>query len=388
VDPKLNPYSPGAGSRPPELAGRGDILRACEVALARTARGAAPRGLLLTGLRGVGKTVLLNVIRDQAASERFVVDLIEAPEGSPLAPLIIPSLRKALLRLSTGAKAKDAVDRALRVLKSFQVSANLGGADFALKLDPELGVADSGNLELDLPDLFESVGEAAKAEGRGVALLIDEIQYLSAKDLSALIVASHRVVQRQLPLIVMGAGLPSLPGLMGDAKSYAERLYLYPKIGALAYADAVLALTEPASQEGVSFTEEALLQIYETTKGYPYFVQEWGSVLWDLSDGPQITLDDVGKALPEATRRLDESFFQVRLDRVTDAEQKYMRAMAELGRGAYRSGEVAKLLGKNTNSYGPVRDGLIRKGMIYSPKHGVLEFTVPLFDEFMKRTMP
>lgn len=370
------------------MAGRDEILKACAVALARTARGAAPRGLLLTGLRGVGKTVLLNVIRDDAAAANFMVDLIEAPEGSPLAPLIIPSLRKTLLKMSVQAKAIDVVNRGLRVLKSFQVSANLGGTDFALKVDPELGVADSGNLELDLPDLFESVGEAAKAEGRSVALLIDEIQYLGAADLSALIVASHRTVQRQLPFIVMGAGLPSLPGLMGDAKSYAERLYLYPRIGALTYDDAALALSEPAADQGVTFTIAALKQIYETTKGYPYFVQEWGSALWDLSEGPQITIDDVRAVELEATRRLDESFFQVRLDRVTDAEQKYMRAMAELGPGSYRSGDVAKVLGKSTNSFGPVRDGLIRKGMIYSPKHGVLDFTVPLFDEFMKRAMP
>jgi hypothetical protein len=388
MDGKSNPYAPGAGTKPPELAGRDDIIKECDVALARILMGRPARGILLTGLRGVGKTVLLNVIRDQAAGMNYQVDLLEAPEGSPLAPQIIPSLRQMLLRLSIKAKAGDFVQRALRVLKSFQISANVGGTDFGLKVDPEIGTADSGVFDRDLSELLVSVGEAAKAESTGVAILIDEVQYLSIGDLSSLIVAVHRVTQRQLPIIVIGAGLPSLPGLSGDAKSYAERLFRYPPIGALNKHDARAALVEPAEKLGVSFEAGALDEIIRVTEGYPYFIQEWGSVVWDLSKGPVISVDDVKTAEAEATKRLDESFFRVRLNRVTDAEQRYMRAMSELGTGGYKSGDIAKILGKNTNSFGPVRDGLIRKGMIYSSKYGTLDFTVPLFDQFMRRSMP
>ena len=388
MDPKTNPYAPGAGTKPPELAGRDDIMSECDIALARVLAGRPARGILLTGLRGVGKTVLLNIIRDQAVAMSYHVDLLEAPEGASLSPLLIPTLRQILLRLSTRAKAGDLVQRALRVLRSFQISANVGGMDYGLKLDPEVGTADSGLIDRDLPDLLVSVGEAARAENVSIALLIDEVQYLNSSDLSALIVAVHKVTQRQLPVIVMGAGLPSLPGLSGDAKSYAERLFRYPRIGALSAEHARAALAEPAEKLGVHFEERALDEVVRTTDGYPYFIQEWGSAIWDLSAGNTITVEDVRNAGEEATRRLDESFFRVRLNRVTDAEQRYMRAMAELGPGNYRSGDVARLLGKSTNSFGPVRDGLIRKGMIYSSKHGVLDFTVPLFDKFMQRAMP
>ena len=388
MDPRRNPYAPGAGTRPPELAGRHDITDACNVALTRVLAGLPSRGILLTGLRGVGKTVLLNVIREQAVALDYYVDLLEAPEGSPLAPQLIPTLRQMLLRISTKARVGYLVEKALRVLKSFQLSTSIDGTDFGLKFSPEVGVADSGVLERDLPDLLVSVGEAARAESAGVAILIDEIQYLSPKDLSALIVAVHKVTQRQLPVIVMGAGLPSLPGLSGDAKSYAERLFRYPRIGALKDEDARAALQEPAEKLGVTFDRAALNAVLRVTEGYPYFIQEWGAAIWDQSRGPTITVQDVSSAGEEAMRRLDESFFRVRLDRVTDAEQRYLRAMAELGTGSYRSGDVAKTLGKSTNAFGPVRDGLIRKGMIYSSKHGVLDFTVPLFDRFMHRVMP
>lgn len=388
MDSTTNPYAPGAGTRPPELAGRDDILDSCRVALARIIAGRSARGILLTGLRGVGKTVLLNLIEEQAISAGYVANLIEAPEGSGLAPLIIPSIRQALLKLSVKAKGRDLIDRSLRVLRSFQLSTNVAGTDVGLKFDPELGAADSGSLERDLPDLLESVGEAARDAGRGVAVLIDEIQYLGNQDLSALIVAAHRIAQKQLPVAIMGAGLPSLPGLSGDAKSYAERLFRYPTIGALLGPDARDALAEPAEKLGVHFTSEAIEEVVSQTQGYPYFIQEWGSAIWDLARGPEITRGDVVAATVEATRRLDESFFRVRLNRVTDAEQRYLRAMAEIGSGNYKSGDVARILGRSTNSFGPVRDGLIRKGMIYSPRHGVIDFTVPLFDQFMHRAMP
>ena len=388
MDPTINPFAPGAGSPPPEFAGRRALIDDCKTALARVKAGRPARGVILTGLRGVGKTVLLNVIFKHAIDLKFQVDLLEAPEGTPLAQQLVPSLRQMLVRLSVKAKAADIVHKALRVLKSFQVTTKLPGVDFDLTLSPEPGTADSGLFDRDLADLLVSVGEAAQAEGTCVAILIDEVQYLDRGDLGALIVAVHRVTQRQLPVIVIGAGLPSLPGLSGEAKSYAERLFRYPVIGALEKPDASKALSEPVETLSVSFEPVALDMIFEITRGYPYFLQEWGSAVWDTAAGPVITAQDVRNVGPEATRRLDESFFRVRLDRVTETEQRYLRAMAELGPGSFKTGDIAQRLGKTTSAFGLTREGLIRKGMIYSPGHGMLDFTVPLFDQFLRRMMP
>jgi hypothetical protein len=386
VDRKKNPYAPGAGTPPPELTGRDKILEDIEVALARVIAGRPSQGMFLTGLRGVGKTVLLNEFLKIAKKEGYVADFIEAPEDKPIAELIARSLRQALLQISVLEKAKDVALKALGVLKSFSLSAKVGEIELALK--PVIGVADSGDLERDLPDLFVAAGEAAKANETGIAILIDEVQYLSQPDLAALIVAAHRVAQRNLPVLVIGAGLPLLPALSGDAKSYAERLFTYPIIGALDPAAAKLALTEPAKDLNVEYEVGALDEIVRVTAGYPYFVQAWGSVVWDLAVRSPITLNDVKSASAEATKRLDESFFRVRLDRVTEAEQRYLRAMAEIGKGPYKTGDVANFFKKKGASFGPVRDSLIKKGMIYSPRYGEIDFTVPLFDEFMKRAQP
>lgn len=388
MDRRINPYAPGAGTQPPELAGRDSILEDAEVALVRVKNGLSEQGILLTGLRGVGKTVLLNRIQRMAEVEGYQTDLLEAPEDRSLASILVPSLRQALVRLSIKEQAKDLVDRALRVLKSFSLSANLAEGEIALKYEPELGRADSGDMERDLSDLFVAVGEAAKSAKSGVALLIDEIQYLAESDLAALIVAVHRVMQRGLPVVVMGAGLPSLPALSGDAKSYAERLFRYPRIGALGAEDAKKALSEPALERNVAFDQDALDEIVRMTAGYPYFVQEWGYVIWNIAQCSPINMQDVKKASEEAIRRLDENFFRARLDRVTDAEQRYLRAMAQLGEGPYKSGDIAGLFGKRSASFGPVRDSLIKKGMIYSPRHGMIDYTVPLFDAFMRRAIP
>ncbi len=342
--------------------------------------------MLLTGLRGVGKTVLLNEFLKLANKNGYVADFIEAPENRRLAELLAQSLRQALLKISAYEKAKDVASRALRVLKSFSVSMKVGEVEVAFK--PEIGTADSGDLERDLPDLFVAAGEAARDNGTGIAFFIDEIQYLSQPDLAALIVAAHRVAQRQLPVVVIGAGLPLLPALSGDAKSYAERLFTYPTIGALKDNDAKLALAEPARELGVEYTAEALNEIVRVTSGYPYFVQTWGSAVWDIAEQSPITADDVAKASDQATELLDESFFRVRLDRVTEAEQRYLRAMAELGAGPYKTKNIANYFRKNSASFGPVRDSLIKKGMIYSPRYGEIDFTVPLFDQFMKRAIP
>ncbi len=388
MDRRKNPYAPGAGTQPPELTGRDTILEDADVALVRVLAGRASPGILLTGLRGVGKTVLLNRIRDIADNHGYISDFIEAPEERPLAALLVPSLRQALLKISAMEKAKDAALRALSVLRNFSLSAKVGEIELGIGLKPQPGTADSGDIERDLPDLFLAVGIAAKENETGFVLLIDEIQYLTAKDLAALIVAAHRVAQRNLPVLVIGAGLPLLPALPGDAKSYAERLFVYPRIGALKDKDAKIALAEPARELGVEYNANALDEIVKVTAGYPYFVQAWGSVVWDVAPKSPITLQDVHNASEEATRRLDESFFSVRLDRVTEAEQRYLRAMAELGTGPYKTKDVATYFKKASASFGPVRDSLIKKGMIYSPKYGEIDYTVPLFDSFMKRAIP
>ncbi len=388
MDRKKNPYAPGAGTPPPELTGRDKILDDVEVALARVIAGRPSQGMFLTGLRGVGKTVLLNEFLRIAEKEGYVADFIEAPENRALAELLAPSLRQALLKISVLEKAKDVASRALGVLKSFTLSMKIGEVEVALTNKAVIGTADSGDLERDLPDLFLAAGEAAKANETGIALLIDEIQYLSQTDLAALIVATHRVAQRNFPIIVIGAGLPLLPALSGDAKSYAERLFTYPIIGALEAKDARRAITEPARDLNVEYADDALEEIVRTTAGYPYFVQAWGSVVWDLAPKSPITLNDVKSASAEATRKLDESFFRVRLDRVTDSEKRYLRAMAELGSGPYKTADIAAFFKKKGASFGPVRDSLIKKGMIFSPRYGEIDFTVPLFDQFMKRVQP
>lgn len=388
MDRKTNPYAPGAGTQPPELTGRDGILESAGVALARVKRGRSEQSMLLTGLRGVGKTVLLNRIQKMAEDEGYLTDLIEAPEDRPLATLLAPSLRQALLKMSVKAKAKDLVSRALRVLKSFSVTANVGDAEFSLKYEQEQGSADSGDIERDLSDLFIAVGDAAQSSDTGVAVLIDEVQYLSEKDIAAIIVAVHKIAQRSLPIFIMGAGLPLLPALAGNAKSYAERLFRYPEIGALEAQDAKRALTEPALDLGVQYTPDALDEIIRITAGYPYFVQEWGYVSWNVSPRSLITIDDVRRASIEATKRLDDNFFKVRLNRITDGEQRYLRAMAQLGSGPYKSSDVPRLFGKKNTAFGPTRDTLIKKGMIYSPRFGMIDFTVPLFDQFLRRSIP
>lgn len=279
---------------------------------------------------------------------------------------------------------------AARVLRSFVGAIRLKVADLeiGLDIDPEPGAADSGDLEVDLAELFVAVGEAAQDRSRAVAVLIDELQYLSAAEMSALIMAVHRIAQRQLPLALVGAGLPQLVGLAGRSKTYAERLFTYPDIGPLAPPDAREALRGPVRAQGADFTDEALDALVAVTRGYPYFLQEWGYQAWNLAPGSPIDAAVVERATAAAIRKLDGSFFRVRFDRLTPREKDYLRALAELGADAHRSGDVATSLGVKVQSVAPLRSGLIRKGMIYSPAHGDTAFTVPLFDEFMRRTMP
>ena len=347
------------------------------------------KSMLLTGLRGVGKTVLLNEIERLARASGYRTILVEAPEEKPLGVLIAPHLRTLLYDLDRVAGAGDKAKRGLAVLRSFigALKITVGEVTFGLDIDPETGAADSGDLEIDLPNLFVAVAEAAEERKTAIAVLIDEIQYFKQKELGALVMAMHRIQQRQLPLVLVGAGLPILPGLAGESKSYAERLFSFPDVGALSEQDAAKALRDPAQAAGVDFQSAALQAIYQVTKGYPYFVQEWGYQSWNLADSSPLTLQVVHNATPTVMTRLDKNFFRVRFDRLTPSEKKYLRAMAAIGPGPYRTGDIADALQVKPTSLGPVRARLIKKGMIYSPSHGEMAFTVPLFDEFMIRAI-
>lgn len=389
MDKIRNPFSPGAGSPPPELAGRDSILEQARVLLGRVLAKRPEKSLLLTGLRGVGKTVLLNEIERMAQASGYRTILIEAHEGKSLAVLLAPQLRRLLFDLDRIAGAGDKVRRGIAVLKSFvgAIKIKVGEIDISLDIEPEPGTADSGDLETDLPSLFMAVGEAAQERGVAVALLIDELQYFSSPELSALIMAMHKMQQRQLPLLLIAAGLPILPGLMGESKSYAERLFSFPDIGPLPEPDATKALQDPVRQAGEAFEPAALAEIFRLTRGYPYFLQEWGYQAWNHATASPISLAVVRQTSALVAQRLDENFFRVRFDRLTPREKKYLRAMAELGPGPHRTGDVADKLGVKINTLGPVRANLIKKGMVYSPSHGDMAFTVPLFDEFMRRAI-
>jgi hypothetical protein len=343
----------------------------------------------MVGLRGVGKTVLLDRIRDDAAAAGVQTLRVEAPEDRSLPSILVPELRIALLRLSRIEQAKELAQRGLRALAGFVKSLKLKYSDIEVAIDcePEPGLADNGDLEHDLQDLIQTAGEAAKAGDTALAMFVDELQYVEEAELAALITSLHRSAQRQLPVVLVGAGLPQLAGRMGRAKSYAERLFDFPSIGALPIDAARLAIAKPAADQGVQVTPEALDRIYVKTEGYAYFLQEWGKHSWDVASASPITLADVEAATSTAVAALDASFFRVRFDRLTPAERRYLRAMAELGPGPHRSGDIAKVLDKDVRALGPVRNQLIGKGMIYSPSHGDTAFTVPLFDQYMHRVM-
>ncbi|TXT35487.1 MAG: AAA ATPase [Comamonadaceae bacterium] len=390
MNPLINPFSPGAGNQPPELAGRAELLRRVEILLARVKAGRSEQSMFMVGLRGVGKTVLLNRVREIAVAQGYQALLIEAHENKPLPQLLLPPLRQTLFALDRMQNVSQKVKRGLRVLRSFigAVKVKMGDAEFGLDIDPETGSADSGDLEADLAELFVAVGEAAADRGTAVAIIIDELQYLAEAEMSALIMAIHRVSQRNLPMVLIGAGLPQLVGLAGKSKSYAERLFTYPEVGALSAVDAAQALQGPVSSQGVTFTPEALDEVYRVTQGYPYFLQEWGYQSWNLAEHSPIDLELIQQTTIDSTRRLDSSFFRVRFDRLTPREKDYLCALAEMGIGNQRSGAVAERLGVKVQTIAPLRSSLIKKGMIYSPAHGDTAFTVPLFDQFMLRTMP
>jgi hypothetical protein len=329
-------------------------------------------------------------IKDMAEEIGYKAFHIEAHEGKTMPELLVPILRQILFSLDKIENAKEYARRGLRTLRSFVGAFRLSLPDYNLEMgiDPEVGSADRGDLEADLSSLFIVVGEAARHANTAIALCVDELQYLSQKEFSALIMSIHRINQLQLPIVVIGAGLPQILGLAGASKSYAERLFDFPKVGALSETDAVSALQLPVSEQGVEFTRGALEEILRTTECYPYFIQQWGHEAWNIALRSPIDVDIIKAANERAIKALDESFFSVRFDRCTPSEKRYMRALAELGPGPHRSGEIAEQLGVKVTTVGPVRSRLISKGMIYPPQHGDMAFTVPMFDSFMRRAMP
>jgi hypothetical protein len=389
MDPVRNPFAPSAGRRPPELAGREDVLSIAQTTTRRVSLGRYARPTMMLGLRGTGKTVLLNEFGKIGDQNALLVSKIEAPETANLATLIIPEMRRVLRALSGIEAAKHVAARGLRGLRNFASILNIDVAGIGIGIeratDPEPGLADSGDILFDLPELFTLVGQAAINAGKGWLLLIDEVQYLTDVDLSALIVSLHKVSQSDLPIAFAGAGLPQVARLAGEAKSYAERLFNYPSIGPLGRDAAAAAIIRPIEAEEAQIEHAAVQHIIEATQGYPFFLQEWGSKAWDIAQGPNVTLADVVAAGVAATETLDHGFFRVRLDRLTRAETNFVRAMAHLGDGPVSMADIARRMGKPVKSLGPARASIIHKGMIYSAEHGTLEFTVPLFADFMRR---
>lgn len=392
MDPIVNPFAPGAGTQPPELAGRDAVREQVRIALERIRRGLPAKSLILVGLRGVGKTVLLHRMANDAEQAGIRTVRVETPEDRSLPSILAPQLRTALERLKAEANSttKQLAGRALRALAGFVRALKVKYSDIEISLNdpPEPGLADNGDLDSDLPALLEAVGAAGRSAQTAIVMFVDELQYVRENELAALITAIHLCGQRQLPVTLVAAGLPALRGNTGKAKSYAERLFDFPTVGPLSRFDSEQAIRKPAFEQGVTFEDKALEMILDKTEGYPYFLQEWGKHVWDVAAKTPITAADVVRAHAITVAALDASFFSVRLDRLTPAEKRYLRAMAELGAGPHRSGDVAECLGRSVQTLAPLRSKLIQKGMVWSPSHGDTAFTVPLFNEFMQRVMP
>lgn len=391
MDSILNPYTPNAGASPDIIVGREEQTKAFEILLRRLARGKTHQSMIITGLRGVGKTVLLNEFGDIARTEHWEVLEIEARkhDDTRFRQTMASLLKAALLRLSPRAKWTDRARRAAAVVTSFAVSVDQQGTwSLAWDVEAEEGFADHGDLGLDLTDVLVALGDIAQERERGIAILIDEVQFLSARQLEALIQAVHKTVQRKLPITFVGAGLPQIAELAGDAKSYAERLFQFPKIDSLSGEDAQKALIEPAAAEGVVFEADAVDLAVDITRGYPYFLQELGYQVWEIAEQSPITREDVLIAREGYEAKLDSSFFRVRLDRATPLQTAYMRAMADLGPEAQKASEVARVMGRESTQLGPTRAELIDMGLLYTPEHGYAAFTVPDFDKFMLRAVP
>lgn len=381
----LNPFSPNAGSRPPELVGRDEVLSEVQTMVLRLPRRLSVQSILLTGIRGVGKTVLLNEIGRRCESGVVFPIYLEATDDRTLAEMLAAPLRMTLLKLDRVAKTKDLVRKGMCGLKNFLGKLKITYGDFGVELEPMLGLSDSGDLQTDLVDLLVAVAEAAAANGNGVLLLIDEVQYLSEKELGALVMAMHRLQQLSLPMAMIGAGLPTLPGLTGNAKSYAERLFVFEEIGALSRESSIRALRVPLADAKVRIEEDAVDFVFERSGGYPYFIQEWGYQLWNFVQAEPITLDDAKCVDMSVTEKLDRSFFRVRMERLTNAERSLLFALVEMPGPVYKLSDVAEVMSVGVRALSPRRASLIEKGMIYSPSTGTVAFTVPLFAEYISR---
>lgn len=389
MDPRKNPFAPGAGTKPPALVGRGDLIESFDILLQRLENGYAEQSMIITCLRGVGKTVLLDVFREKAEDREWATVEWEVEKGSSFGSKMAVHMRRALLQIAPKARWTTRARRAASILKSFTITFNPDGAVTAgLDVDALGGVGDSGNLSEDMTDLFIALGEAAKEQGTGVIFLLDEVQFLHKVEFEALIMALHRCARRNLPITLVGAGLPQMPRLAGEAKSYSERLFRFIQVDKLAADDARCAVILPAQERGVKFEPEAVDLIVQYTQGYPYFLQEYGKIVWDESSESYITRDDAESILPLVEAKLDESFFRVRAERSTDLELKYLYAMAELGPDPHRASEVARRIGRTAEQAGPIRARLIDKGLLYTPSHGYAAFTVPQFDRYMLRRHP
>jgi AAA ATPase domain len=389
MDPRKNPFAPSAGTPPPELSGRDELIEQVAIALDRIRAGRPARSVILYGLRGVGKTVLLARMRLDAEAKGFAAVRLEAPEDRSLPALLAPALRTTLLRLDRMESAKSGAKRALRALAGFaKLKVRYDDIEVILDAEPERGVADSGDLENDLMELLAAAATAARERDTALVLFLDELQYVAEDQLGALISALHSAAQAELPVTLVGAGLPQLLGQMARAKSYAERLFSFVPIDRLSATAAEMAIVRPIEREAATINTDAVAEIIHQTQGYPYFLQEWGKHSWDAASVSPITLADVKNANMMALAELDASFFRVRFDRLTPSEKAYLRAMAALGSGPHRSGDIATAMRRAVNLLAPVRNALIHKGMIFSPAHGDTAFTVPLFDAFMRRIMP
>ena len=385
MDAVLNPFSPGAGSPPPELIGRSEVLEDARVLIGRLKAGRSVQSLLLNGLRGVGKTVVLNEIRDMSRKQGILPIKIEINEDETLAEQLVPLLKDTFFDLDRLAKAKDKIKKGIVALRNFMGTLKLRYGDFGIDIEPIPGLADSGSLQHDLIALFRCVGEAAAEQTNAVLLLIDEIQCLPGKDLRALIMMAHEMQQERLPVAIVGAGLPILPGLVGNVKTYAERLFLFPTVDALSEEDAKRAIGVPLSAGGVAIDDRALRLVAQESRGYPYFIQEWGYQLWNRAAGKPIQSKDVSALAEKVEARLDANFFRVRIERLTPGERDFLKNMGKVGGPNVRMGELAKAMHVKVTALGPRRTSLIRKGMIYSPAYGEIAFTVPLFAEFLRR---
>jgi hypothetical protein len=392
MDPVRNPFAPGAGQRPPELAGRDKEVAAFEVVLERVARGRPERSLVLTGLRGVGKTVLLGELRSMAVKRGWGAGKIEARPDADLRRPLSAALHRAVRDLAVRHRAPDRVESVLAVLKAFALRAAPDGAKLRERWQPGIDVpaaqgrADSGDIEIDLVELFTDVAELAQDVGTGVALLIDEMQDLLPDDISAMCAACHELSQSGAPLVVVGAGLPHLPAVLSASKSYSERLFRYVRIDRLDQDAAHQAILAPVAREDADITSDALASLFEASGGYPYFIQAYGKAAWDAAPSDPITVEDVGVAAPEAEAELAVGFFGSRYERATPAEREYLRAIAELTEGrdeGVSTADIAVFLGRKPSSLSPARDSLIKKGLVYSAERGRIAFTVPHFGRFL-----